>query len=610
VLLLLVAAILPAQTGMKYVPANAPVVLSINLSNLDRKVDVAQLQQYDFYNAIIKKYSQLGLDEQHQAYYKSFMLTPEKLGYDVLEPFYFFVNKDGNTTFFTMVMKMGNPSLYESELTKLKGDNYATRLSQHDGYQLWQNAKETFAWNGEVVVNVWSTTTPAEPTGWDWNEAPADSTFEYEIDTLIYDQPAEEPAYEEEHSGWENIEQQAATKAWVEKVMKRRFLQAITANETFRSAIAQPSDLHLWLDYDFLTAESMKDLQNLGMPGGMGQYMNFLQSFMEIFYADTYLSMGLNFENGKMAMRSELFFNEEMKKLYQGMTDVKFNKKFLRYVKGGDQLFGYYYLNFNVAKTIEEGKTLIHKLLASTPGYGEMASDVLKIIGIFIDEQAIGRLVKGDMMLAVSGLQTIPVTQQTYEFDADFNFIAKDTTVMQTLPIFTLMASYGSEKDLMKFIDLGLHSSVLTREGRYFKMTIPNTGMHLYLALRQGMLILTNNRTLVQQNLDKGYENKRRLDKKHRKMLCDNSLVMFWDIPNTIRAVAGDEAESNIGAMGYLNMMGKEFESMQATSSKKVGNSIRGNVDFNFINKKTNSLEQMFRIINGIYIELLGGAKI
>jgi hypothetical protein len=141
-------------------------------------------------------------------------------------------------------------------------------------------------------------------------------------------------------------------------------------------------------------------------------------------------------------------------------------------------------------------------------------------------------------------------------------------------------------------------------------MTIPNGGGDVYLALHNGMLIFTNNRYLVQQNLENGLDKKVRLGKKHKKTLCENSSAFYWNIPNTIKAAAGDQSESNVGTIGYLNMLGKEFESLEATYSKKVGNSIKGEINFNFIKKDGNSLDQLCRFINDLYIEFSGGAKI
>jgi hypothetical protein len=335
-----------------------------------------------------------------------------------------------------------------------------------------------------------------------------------------------------------------------------------------------------------------------------------IQNMSGTLYKGAALSMGLSFEDGKMVINSRTFFSPKMNQLYKGMMDGKFNKKMMRYVKGGDEMFGYMYMNFNVKKTIEGSKGIVYDILAQAPQYGQLGADAMQILGIFIDEEAIGNLLRGDLLIAVSGMQTVPVTQTTYEWDADFNMTPKDTTILQSMPIFTMMASYGNEADIMKFVRLGLHSGAMTQEGKYYKVVVPSTGIEMYLALKDGLLIFSNNRQLMLNRLDKGYSCKERIAKKHRKLMKENATVMYWNIPNTIRAAAGDQQDSNIGALGYLNSLGKEFESMEVIGSKTVTNSTSSVMNFNFTKKDANSLEQFFRFVNDMYLEMTGGAKI
>ncbi len=634
-LLLLCAVVAFGQTAMKYVPSNAEMVLSVNLPNLEKKVNLEQLKQYDFYQSLMKEmYIGDGqeTDEREKVYYEEMINRPADKGFDLSEPFYLYLKKQGDNLHFTMVYKMSDRQKYEQGLQQLKADGYLNNLEMKDGFQLWQSGDNTFAWNNEVIVNVMTIQQP-KAYGGDWGvtEVPQDwedySEEDVVIEEGVFDENIEEedmqnPPLEEtdpiviepymEELGL-NIKDTSAA-LWAEMVMKRQFLQPIARNERYMEATAMSSDLHFWMDYDLIFSEAMKDMGSygagMGMGTGMDSYMNAMMAFFEIFYADTYFSLGVNFENGKMAMTNQLYFNEDMRRFYQQVFKVKFNKKFLRYVKGGDQLFGYFYMNYNVENTIEEGKSLMYKILDATPQYGEMAKDAMQILGIFIDEEAIGKLVKGDFLFSVSGMQSVEMKQKIYDYDADFNLLEKDTVMLKTLPVFTALASYGNEKDIMKFVNLGVHSGALKQEGRYYRASVPDAGMDLFLALQDGVMILTNNQYLVTQNLDNGLDKKLRLPKKHRKMLCENTSALFWDIPNTIRAAAGDQADTNVGAMGYLNMLGKQFESLEMTYSKKVGNSMKGKIDFNFMKKDANALQLFFNFINDIFLEMEGGAKI
>ncbi len=407
-----------------------------------------------------------------------------------------------------------------------------------------------------------------------------------------------------------------AAYAWALKVLNKEFLQPITRNERFALAKGKTDDVHFWMDYGFFT-DNMMAMQQAGLGGGMAvansytQAMSAMGGMMDVFYGDTYFSMGLNFENGRMAIRNQLFFNEDMKRFYTRALDAKFNKKFLRYVKGGDEMFGYFYLNYNIKNTIEETKALLYKMFAATPQYGLMASDAMKILGIFIDEEAIGNLLKGDMMVSVSGLQTVEVKTKTYDYDADFNLTERDTTMMQTMPVFTMLASYGNGNDIQKFIDLGIHSNVLVRERNFYKVVVPGLeGQQFFLAKHDGMLIFTNNNYLMQQNLEAGFAKKLRLPKNHKKRLCKNGSVVYWNIPNTIRAAAGTQADSNIGLTGWMNNLGKEFYSLEMTTSKKVENAVESEMFLNMTKQDTNALQQFFNFINDVYLEMMGGAKI
>ncbi|MEK7256434.1 MAG: DUF4836 family protein [Bacteroidota bacterium] len=177
-LLLALPLLFSAQTAMKYVPGQTPMLLTVNLGNLDKKVNLAQLQQYEFYNEMVKEYSEMGGDSMQQAYFKEALASPENLGFDVLEPFHFFMNKDGNYTFFTTVIKLANRAKYEERLQNLKLDAYPTHLKSKGGYLIWQDEKDSYAWNDEVVINVWSTYTPPP---FDWSQLETDTFTEGEI---------------------------------------------------------------------------------------------------------------------------------------------------------------------------------------------------------------------------------------------------------------------------------------------------------------------------------------------------------------------------------------------------------------------------------------------
>ena len=621
-----------AQSPIYYIPSDAPVVVSFNLDQLNQKVSLDELKQFDFYKGMLKEMRNGGDSDAEKDYMKKFMETPSELGYDMIKPFHFFMQKQGDITFYALLMEMGVRAKYESGLSGFKTDNYAPNLTDHGNYKFWSHADETFAWNDELIINIWAEKeysydawSSTEPEGINWDdleEETEEMPMEEEIvieefDTIpppeiLEEYPIEEEWNFETDNNWSAEEKKEALSAFAKKIMNKESLAYLTNNSQYKSAVSTSrSDVHFWVDYAYFLDAIKGGSNSFGMVGSeAAMIMQGMHGVMDVFYSDTYVSMGLNFQDGKMAIKSEMFVNKDMQRFYKSAMDAKLNKKLLRFVEGGDKLFGYYFFNLNIKNSIEEGKTLMHKMLQATPEYGQMADDAMKILGIFIDEEAVANLLKGDLLLAVSGMKMMEVTETTYDYDEDFNYTTKDTTVIKNLPIITMLASYGNEKDIMKFVDLGLHSKVIQREGQYFKMEIPDMGANIYMALKDGVMIFTNDQNLVKNKLETGYKGKQRLSKKHRKLMCENSSVFFWDIPNALYAISSETPSIDDPITGYLEMFAKQFESLEMTSSKKVENSVKSQFNFNFTNKGTNSLEQFFNFVNDIYIEFLGGARI
>lgn len=602
-----------SQTVLNYVPADADLALTFNLGNLDRKVSLNELRQYDFYQAILsetRRSSEEPGAKHSLDYFEKMMYEPASIGYDYMQPFCLFIKKTEKRTLMAVATKLSDRAKYEAGLRQFKYGEYEKWLNEKDGYRLWQKGAETFAWNDEVVLDVMTT---ERVRGWlDRNEedfSTDEDDWLGEEDEELPDIIIQEPETAMDDPDGLEKDESAALAEWVDELMNMRLSQSIASNGRFMQAVSKPSDVHFWMDYS-LALSFLNDFQKDEAEETGEKALALVKGFIAQLYSDTYLSTGLNFEKGKVSVHSSMFFNDDFQQFYAGMLDGKFNRKFLRYIKGGNQLFGYFYLNLNAKKTIREGKTLLYKMLDGAPEYGQLTADMVHIFDLFIDEEAFAKVLKGDLLLAVSGIQQVEVAGKTYEFDEDFNYTEKDTLVMETQPVVTLLASYDREEDLRKFISLGLHYGTLKQEGDYYRLSLASVNMEFYLALHKGALIITNNRTLIRQNRERGLPRKLRLDKTHRRLLRRNSSVLYWNLPNTMQAVASEEIDSNTASMDILNTIIKEYEGVLMTVAKKPKLPVESRMDLNFNDKKTNALRQLFEFFNNFYMESIGGAKI
>ena len=97
------------------------------------------------------------------------------------------------------------------------------------------------------------------------------------------------------------------------------------------------------------------------------------------------------------------------------------------------------------------------------------------------------------------------------------------------------------------------------------------------------------------------------MSKNECKRIKDNSMVFYWDIPQSLNAasafgfpMAGPQGE-------ILNVSKNSFESMIWTAPKGGENAIRQSVSLNFVNKEMNSMEQIFSYINEVVVMMMGG---
>ncbi len=626
---------LAAQSVWSYVPSDAGLVLTADFDHLGKKVSMKDLRSIDFIEHFLQE-EVLSVPGKEGEVIRDLLDDPAKLGLDISQPICMFISSKGDLGYFNLLIKLSNIATFEQMVfNSLKSPDDI--ILENETYQLFVNDRGelAIAWNQDILaltfmidmsfLNRPATTLDGyEDLDQDPEWLEEDEMNEQkpaEIPQLPAEEmkPTEEPAIIEEQKDYDPIAEQLARDArkfeqlgqWVDKLMNRKYLMAISVDENFRKAVADRSDMHLWMNYDwFMQLYGNSFSREMGMVDRDFQKITgILTPMMEMFYADTYVSFSGNFNDGLMEFRSKIFHNEDIASFYKKSFDTKLNKRMLRYVKDDGELFGYYFINLSVKNAIDEGKKLLYKILDNTPQYGNLAKDAVKILGIVIDEEAIGNVLKGDLMLAVSGMQSVQVTQKTWEFDEDFNLISKDTTVLQDMPIMTMLMSYGSKNDLMKFIDLGVHSEVLRQEGRYYTATIPEVGVKFYLALENGLFIVTNDKSLVQTRLSTGYPKSRRLGKQHRKTLCKSSSVMYWDISHTLRAVAGSEMGQSPSVQPMLERLASEVKSLEAYYDKFQGDSLNGEVHLHLFDESENFLMKLLQVVNELYLENSGGAR-
>jgi len=224
-------------------------------------------------------------------------------------------------------------------------------------------------------------------------------------------------------------------------------------------------------------------------------------------------------------------------------------------------------------------------------------------MGIDLDRKGLYEIIKGDMVFAVTGMREFTIKKTQY--DDDFNKV--EVEAQQMLPEVLGMMSYGREKELTKIMQMGVDAGALTKVGDAFKVAVPmdDLPMDMYLAMKDGILFMTNNSDIATGKLKNGYSKSDRMTKGQLKMMKESGGVFFWDIPMTLNAaseIAKEEGMNDKMAEKMLNVSKQSLESMVMKTDKKIKGSYNSEFKLNFVNKKMNSLEQLFNYFNEMYL--------
>lgn len=554
-----------AQKLEKYIPKDATFVVSMDLGNLDEKISFEKLQQYDFYKDMMKEMEK-GMARDKNKELAQIMKNPSEYGVDVMKKSFMFGKMTKESSLFGFIFNISD----HSKFTKFFKDNVVPEakdavMGKMGKFQTLTSKEGTFAWNKDMGLLVGG-----------------------EINGVM--------------NADEGITRESLVADFTKSVLEAKKGNSILRDARYMKATkGRKSDMRMWMDYEWVLEMQMKgsEMSSMGM-GGMVDVMKKL-------YKDTDYMVELNFNDGAVVMDSKMYSNKETMERMRKMTEGELNKNFFKYLPK-DNLLGYFSLAMNTANMAdglyEMFDPMIKDMGMSRDQMETMALAQINAMGIELDKKGLYELIKGDMIFAVTGLREFTVKKTQY--DEDFNKI--EVEAQQKLPEFAMMMSYGQENALNKMIQMGVDAGALVKKGNNaFKVAIPipDVPMDMYLAKKDGIFFITNNADLADGKLSNGYAKSSRVTNEQKNMMKEHGGVFFWDIPRTLMAAedyAKSEGMNDKMASKMINVSKESLESMVVTTEKDMKDSYSSEFRLNFINKRTNSLEQLFNYMNEVYL--------
>ncbi len=250
----------------------------------------------------------------------------------------------------------------------------------------------------------------------------------------------------------------------------------------------------------------------------------------DFFYGYGEFSSNLYLEGTRTRIGADITLSEDFAKKFGRMGKQKINKKFFKYINE-DNLMGYMTYKINSKSFLEEYPSILAQTYSPLWGgpYNEDMKLGMAIFSLVLDEEAVSKLITGDVYFGLSGINDKEVTYFDYEYDEDYNYTEVEKTKMEKLPEFIVMATTKDKDFTSKLITYLTNKALIEPQNGYYKILDPynDIPLDLYFVIKNDIFFLTTSSTEISAIVADNF--KAKLSGKHKKMMKAGNFSAFFN---------------------------------------------------------------------------------
>ena len=570
---------LSAQDLKQFIPKNAAFVVEINTKRINSKYDMNKLKEYDFMKMFEQQMEGMeGFSGNANALFNS----PESAGIKANSSYYMYGTSKDDVMTFNMLTEIEDKSKLIKMVESMEGTEIQS--AKDKSFQFTTYEGTVIAWNDKYSVTTFTADAPSEEPamipGEDMEDTPDEAIENVPpMDIETPDMPV-------------NISPKKlkATMADLKGLFRGNAKNSIVSNPSFLKTMTNNHDIKLYLNYENgMPGRGNKMMDMPGLPPAMNKIMKDM-------YKGYTVDAGFDFNDGAVDVTMNTNMAGDMAKIFRSATNRTINKNFAKYIKK-ENLLGYFSMAYNIDNTVSTMKDVFSPMEKEIADAEKGLDGMLQSFGMGMTSNDIYKLLRGDFVLAMTGAREFEKEVTTYEYDDDFNRTEVKKMKKEMMPEFVMLFSSENQENVQKLFDMGKNMSMLAQGEKYYTAAIPGSPMDVNLTMQNGMLIVSNDPDLMNGNLKKGLKRKKRITKNHQKDLLLNSQTFFWDLGSTIN-LAKTMMPSDPTSDKLMTSLEDSMENITMNTSKMVGNTLVSKGKISFKNKKLNSIEQFFNLIN------------
>ncbi|PKB42739.1 hypothetical protein AX016_0910 [Cellulophaga sp. RHA19] len=580
-----------AQDLIQNIPANSSAVVTIKGSNVTDLFSIKEFENSKIGQEMVKELAResdgdltslndLGIDFNASAYY---FLQAEKGVFSN----YFAIPLRSKSGFDNLIKKNN------SSTEKIKTDGDITYMQDnYDGI--------TVAWNDRMLVVVISEDANEDNDYYNYSDAveveevvesavdvAEDAVEEVEIEVSEVEETVIESTEDATYSNddyykkrqerykRERQEREARRIAKTQKAKVRNLQKAkafingdhssnnILRNKSYVASLGKQNfEAHAWAG-DFINLYQELVLTQ-GFSNAFGMYN------VEELYRNSSMSSTLDFTNTSAVLNIDYTMSDAMAKHAKAMYNGKMNKDFYKYFNQ-DKMLGYMSVNASTEGILTEYPKLMKSMFANSydKEVATLAPLGADLLSIFLDEEAVGELVRGDMLFVVNDIAKKQVTYTTYDYDENYNRIPIEKTKEETVPDFIFMATSNGESIFNKLMNIAVKENEMTVDNGIYKFNTPRSvPVNVYAMHAKGVLFFATSKDHLLAIRNGSFKGS--VSGEHKKNISKNTSAAYVNGKNIISQIPVNELPREFKRK--INFLTSNTEDLLITTGKLKGN--------------------------------------
>ncbi|HEU4718860.1 MAG TPA: hypothetical protein VFU15_13545 [Bacteroidia bacterium] len=316
----------------------------------------------------------------------------------------------------------------------------------------------------------------------------------------------------------------------------------------FRNVQQEDFDAMYWYNYGDVMQKRYEEQMSLRRDYYYYTNIGPDTSNIQNMWKGSYIASIVKISGNVATMEHRAYFSPALQANTKGMYTGRVKRKMFRYVKG-ENMLGFTAMSVDMEKFMKFYGSVYRESMSNSfagmyQSYYLMVWDLLRV---FLDDKTMYNLFDGKFLFAVTDLKPFTSSYVTYEYDENFNQqeVRKEKTEIR--PEFVFIAGLGKEKKAKQILAILEKANAVKKQNpMYYLINTPGEyDIKMYLAIRNGMLIITNNEDLIQNHLKHGYSRKERVKGKIRRTGRRSPIVGWWDGKKSFALIKKNE-EGNL----------------------------------------------------------------